>query len=47
MAKDRPGYFQVTSQGSSGWHWQLVTDTGQIIASSDLPIVSAERNPII
>ena len=28
------GYFQVTSQGSSGWHWQLVTDTGQIIANS-------------
>ena len=34
MAKDRRGYFQVTSQGPSRWHWQLVTNTGQIIATS-------------
>jgi uncharacterized protein YegP (UPF0339 family) len=34
MSKDRPGYFQVTSHGTSAWRRQLLTDTGQVIASS-------------
>ena len=28
------GYFEVIPQGPSGWHWQLVTDTGKVIAES-------------